>query len=879
MPRKAFLLGSPTLGLKYADDDVRLIANAFQHIGFDVSTASGPKHNILRQYDEFCDTSHDVDIHLFYFSGHALLSGNDIILIVDNDIYSAKSRIPFQQVLYSFRSAPSSAKIIILDCCHALRSLAEWHLPPSDTYWILAASRILEVAKEVDALHSSFLTFLLHSALTDHSHEIVGDNGNITLATLYQWIKRRAITVNNDMALALPIPHLVGEHDHQFVLGTAQISPVRQRLPDALQTYIDSVITCVETCETQCYGRTHWCRAFLDAMLFRSQYITTQRVRHQSDAGDIVEDTFDAYIQMWLVDCNRPRLAILGDYGIGKTAACIYILHLLSRMLQNVNIAGYVPVFIPLALAARLLPGAFTAHSLLNDVLKLAIPAHAIDRLIKQRRLLFLLDGFDEIGGRADYAFMLKSLERLRPVLLTGCKVILTSRTHFFANNQQVDDVLAGKSAGTDLLQLLRKHGDIQGDECGRERSDRFEVCELQEFASREVLAAISAKLPEEEPLHVWDELRALYDLGDLCHRPILLKLILETLPELKAIQQAGTQMGRVILYDVYTRGWIRREAANKDVVDGIDEQLRFIERLAFEIWSQETLELHHTEIVKRIAQAYTGSIWSKNDILSLEYTFRNASFLNRDIDGNYRFMHKSFLEFFTAKNAMADLVEDAPPSWRKRWFDKEVASFLAECVGAHPRYDENVKRILGLSLVENDRIALWNYLHILSLLRDDIKIENISVDGLNALVARALKEPRSVILRQYCRIAAKVGKLNMARELIDRVIGIVQDDTDEKDDTNQTYINCYGGRNLAADAMLMHLKKTTPTYDRRLHIYILGQLGSEYHVVELGKIASMWPEGEFEIDVRDALMNVDHGIRDDRGNEHPLPMAGCGVV
>ncbi|MDX1999347.1 MAG: pentapeptide repeat-containing protein [Thermoanaerobaculia bacterium] len=141
------------------------------------------------------------------------------------------------------------------------------------------------------------------------------------------------------------------------------------------------------------------------------------------------------------------------------------------------------------------------------------------------------------------------------------------------------------------------------------------------------------------------------YDLKTLAPRPVLLEMIVKSLPTLwrddaKTITPAG-------LYEHYTRLWLEdRSGRNLETPPVLRHRL--LQVLAASLWRKTDRQMHHRELleeVERMAPLFPGLDYTRVDV-----ELRTAAFLVRSAEGYYRFSHKSFLEYFLAGHLWADL-------------------------------------------------------------------------------------------------------------------------------------------------------------------------------------------------------------------------------
>jgi CRISPR/Cas system CMR-associated protein Cmr3 (group 5 of RAMP superfamily) len=137
--------------------------------------------------------------------------------------------------------------------------------------------------------------------------------------------------------------------------------------------------------------------------------------------------------------------------------------------------------------------------------------------------------------------------------------------------------------------------------------------------------------------------------------RPMLLSYI-ETLVDTSGEDEISKTNKKKILttadiYGILIKQWILRES----------KRIEIAEREAFKINMykfSEDLALYLFTNKRNILTLETGEIMSlamTNQINLSELELKGKSLLNRDAIGNYKFSHKSILEYFLAKHAILD--------------------------------------------------------------------------------------------------------------------------------------------------------------------------------------------------------------------------------
>ena len=820
-------MGYNTLGLQYAENDLKLIQNALtlhEYATYTPGSSEDKKTALLSALDDFLDSCSSSDTVIIYFSGHAFAPKGELLLLLDENLKRLNtSTIQLSYLTAVIENCSARNKLLILDCCHALSEISDWRPPQSEVYRILASSGRLEKAKEMETFCASFLSYQIYRALTECYSDLVQDDVPLTINKLYGWLFEQAKSYNSNHTEMVPLPKLMGDQGNDFVLCALK-EPI---LPLQIRKFLIQLSSCLAgCCYRECFGRYPWCRIFSELGLISSIYVIPH-IKCSTDKGIISTQRLDKYFLEWIKSEKESHLAILGDSGIGKSSACLFFTSRLADDCLSSKENGLIPIFLSLeGLAMQGLLGKEIAI-ILREVLHIDLDQSVIDGLVRDNRFVFILDGFDEVSDRADHARIIKNLDNLKPFLLSGCKSILTCRTHFFVNQEQVEQVLVGGSnVGTELYEALR------------EQSQGFRLIELQEFSDEEIRELIKKKQSGKQE-EIWNTIKGLYNLEDLSRRPILLSLILQTLPSLI---RRKSEINRAEIYKAYIDYWLKREAARVESDIDITKKERFIEHLAMGMWKRTVGSINYKELQEEIRRKYAEEIDSITDLYARYYDTQNASFLNRDNDGFYRFMHKSFMEYFVAQSCVRSLRRNGNELsyWEIKWFDKEVAGFISEIL-QQTKYSSKIEILTNISLTTSQRTILWNTLHVLSLIKEKNFFKYAGQKTLNKVISRAELEQNAVILRQHCRIIAKFCNQNKARELIIRIIDIVSNDEGQNIDNNETYINYYYGRSSACEALLGHLSTIIPKYDRELHIYVLGEIGEERHAERLLKLAKKW--------------------------------------
>ena len=345
-----------------------------------------------------------------------------------------------------------------------------------------------------------------------------------------------------------------------------------------------------------------------------------------------------AFIDAWLAAPERNHLSLLGDFGTGKTW---FTRRLAAHLAQNST--GRIPI----AIALRDYSRAYDIEQVLTDALtnRFGIPLGAgfktIRRLNDEGRLVLIFDGFDEMERRAsDYRTALDNFWEIAKLIAPRAKILLTCRTAFFRHRTEEEQLLKGEGKQVTL---------VKGDDV-IDLSDRrkFEVLHLAEFDDEQIRFALQRLAPETWET-LFEKISALPNIADLAHRPVLLSMIAKTLPRLS--QQEDLNLAT--LYQHYSDELLR------DRVGTITAEQRqyFVEELAWEMQITNRLAIPWSEFPAKVT-AHFGLKDNPDQAAFYERDIRTQSYLVRDDPGNYRFAHKSMLEFFVARKLSRMLAE-----------------------------------------------------------------------------------------------------------------------------------------------------------------------------------------------------------------------------
>ncbi|MCP4648626.1 MAG: hypothetical protein GY853_00915 [PVC group bacterium] len=258
-------------------------------------------------------------------------------------------------------------------------------------------------------------------------------------------------------------------------------------------------------------------------------------------------------------------------------------------------------------------------------------PNKEIKETQKPEKTVLLLDAFDEdVIARKDYK---KRLDDILEVTQKFYMVIITCRTQFFPKDEEIFKI-PGR---------LRHNLD----------DNYFRKLYLTPFSNEQVKQYLRKKYCFSHRIFTKRKnykkaLEIIERIPNLIVRPMILTYmddILESEVKIKSTQQ---------LYQIIIGNWLSREEKKSDIYDK-EQILECTKQIADTIYKKgkekggEYLSYQEFNIFFNENSKYQVS----------PYTMEVKSLLNKDFDGNIKFSHRSFLEFFIAELLIHDHIFD----------------------------------------------------------------------------------------------------------------------------------------------------------------------------------------------------------------------------
>jgi transcriptional regulator with XRE-family HTH domain len=420
----------------------------------------------------------------------------------------------------------------------------------------------------------------------------------------------------------------------------------------------------------------------------------------------------EGFVAQWLADAHQKHLSLLGDFGSGKSSFCLKFVYELAKAYRS-DPKQRVPLYIPLSALKGFVDQSDLRDRLMKVITRYKLHLGSFDEFqiqLESGAFVLVLDGFDEMTSGYDRPRTRRNLEAINHLAAGNGKVILTCRAHYFTTQKEATAALSS-AHDTELMRIVRAQ-------------PASTVLIIEELSERQIIRYLRKHTVDWKP--ILRKIRTTYDLRDLAKRPLLLWMIVETKEQL----MGRLSVNAADLYDAYTRIWIEHEDWRS--VMNPEQKAEFMERLALEMFRQDEKQaIHYRDLSKSLREHFEGRMAPGTDDI-FEHDVRTCSFLNRDDAGYYRFIHKSFMEFFVARRFSEELPKRDFSNFDRQLISPATAGFLTALLKEHHR--TTVERISGW--IDETRATTF---------------EQVGYRGANALtVLRASGDLRSLAGRDF---------------------------------------------------------------------------------------------------------------------------------
>ena len=342
---------------------------------------------------------------------------------------------------------------------------------------------------------------------------------------------------------------------------------------------------------------------------------------------------------------------ILGEPGAGKSAFCRqFVFEQGNKWLSKPNFRRF-PILFRLD---RYSPREDLVSWMATQLKRASgLPEDEFRDLLFDECFVPIFDGFDEMSLALDETVAVEAIEQFENLKEKGCPLILTSREAYIRS------------------------------QIGQSKLGAFELLRLQSFTNDQVADFVRTNVSGHSWIGILRSLRGLAEsipaVAELCRRPHLLDSILKLykrgLLDDRSVQNASRVYEQLI-----------QEALNLDDDDRRApftplERRRIVRDIAFELFLKGESEILPEAVTEIILDGSTlpSDDDRRESLTSFEDTFLgNLHILVRGSkEHSYRFGHQTFLEYFVAEKAVAELRRGDISCLNHRYFYEEIYEFI----------------------------------------------------------------------------------------------------------------------------------------------------------------------------------------------------------
>ena len=446
-----------------------------------------------------------------------------------------------------------------------------------------------------------------------------------------------------------------------------------------------------------------------------------------------------ANVGSWLMDYVTqhtelpPSVVVLADYGAGKTT----LLRKLFHDFAVAYVAGKTTLK-PLYLELKHLADQDDVEAFISVALRrkigIDIPSSLFWKELRRGGFLVLLDGFDEMSPQVDQTIRMSNFLRISPLFRWGSPAVLTCRPSYFIDRQEYEHMLDKMREGNSQLDIQLKKSRFKRADTAAKRVDllysalrekyvdeylgpeaytaqRYESAPLKtvflrpfsESQIQEYLSQFDAKFRarcKRSSVEVRNFLLNVYDLSDLMRKPILLSMIKDTiLLKGENFFNLASDYGPAALYELYTslnfdidwaKGYTRRFLTR-------EERRTFAHALAIAMYDNSKLEVSYDDLLTIVNKnsGIMGALRARFETVTKEQIAADVvvcTFITRTPTEEFRFVHKSYMEFFLASFLNRNFSTRRPSA---RLLPKEIVYFLGSFARLGEPIADRIKDLL----------------------------------------------------------------------------------------------------------------------------------------------------------------------------------------
>ena len=387
----------------------------------------------------------------------------------------------------------------------------------------------------------------------------------------------------------------------------------------------------------------------------------------------------------WAEDDEAPPLmALLAEYGMGKTIICQQFTAELDTA-RKADSRRPMPLYFDLRHVTRRQGRVPTLAEALTECMERGWldrgdgRSHGMEQIhdwIAQGAVV-IIDGLDEVlvkfdgpDGQVFTNNLLKLFADTRARAQADgkprrLKMLIACRTAYFPN-----------------LRAQQTHFTQQ--DRGEVDAGHYRALLLLPWTEEQITRYLDAALPGTDSAQVLDLIRSVHNLEELAARPFTLRLVAGFIPAIEQQRALGRPVQGVTLYRAMAQRWLERDQGKHHILP--EHKMRLAAYLAAYLWRAGRNALPFDDLQGWFHQ------WrdSQPDLRrytaihpdQLEEDLRTATFLVRRDEGKesaFHFAHTSLFEFFLAEHLFAALRANRPDDWAMPVPSAETLDFLGQ--------------------------------------------------------------------------------------------------------------------------------------------------------------------------------------------------------
>lgn len=441
--------------------------------------------------------------------------------------------------------------------------------------------------------------------------------------------------------------------------------------------------------ELKCYDEN----SFLNIVIDFSSYLKKNIKLFEEQLSDIggvsfkesfispkfnkAQKNLEIYLDKWLIEKSYKHISLLADYGMGKTTFLKYYTSYLSKNILNGEQFYRYPVFISLTNTSPMSNDGIQTKIQSFVSKELGVNYALFERLVHLGKIVFILDGFDEMGFIGTEKTRFEQFNSIWQLATKDNKILISGRPSYLPTEFERKNV----------LNIVEKEMEL----C--QQNPYTEIIEFDYFQEEEILKTLKVYYKDLEIINqYYDYIKSNQSVLDLCKRPSMLHMTMSILPTLYR-EGLEKKISAASLMNKYIEFWISRQESknikgyfNKNDNTKKTFLINFFTKLATQMYQDKTLvvsKIKLDNLIMKEIENLNMNIKDKDEIFEgFKNEIYSGYFIEVDInyskEDNFKFVHKSIFEFFVSKKII-DLINEKNfkhSLWSINW-DKEIIDFI----------------------------------------------------------------------------------------------------------------------------------------------------------------------------------------------------------